>query len=202
MTMFFGVVLAAQIGLEGDGGGLVLPLLATQILWINFVTDGPPALALGADPPHEGLMNRPPRPPGEGVLTGRMWRGIFLVGAVMAGGTLFVLDASLPRGLVEGTGSLRYGQTMAFTTLMLFQVFNVINARSEDRSAFADLFANGWLWAAIAGSVLLQICVVHVPLLQHAFGTTALEAGDWMFSVAVASSVLWVREADKFLTAR
>ena len=75
MTMFFGVVLARQIGLDVGGGAVVLPLLATQILWINLVTDGPPALALGVDPADEGLMRQPPRPVGEGVLTARMWGG-------------------------------------------------------------------------------------------------------------------------------
>jgi cation transport ATPase-like protein len=87
-------------------------------------------------------MRQPPRPAAEGVLTPRMWRGIVYVGVIMAAGTLFVLDASLPGGFVEGSGDLRYAQTMAFTTLMLFQVFNVLNARSDERSAFAHLFTN------------------------------------------------------------
>jgi len=197
MTMFFGVVLAGQIGLEIGGGAVVLPLLATQILWINLVTDGPPALALGVDPADDGLMGRPPRPVGERVITPAMWRGIILVGVIMAVGTLFVLDASLPGGFVHGSGDLQYAQTMAFTTLMLFQIFNVFNARSDDRSAFAHLFTNRWLWAAVAGSVVLQVGVVYVPFLQNAFGTTPLSGRDWLVCVAVASSVLWLREASK-----
>ena len=72
------------------------------------MTDGPPALALGLDPADEGLMAQPPRPVGEGVLTPRMWRGIVFVGVIMAVGTLFVLDASLPGGFVAGSGDLRY----------------------------------------------------------------------------------------------
>jgi Ca2+-transporting ATPase len=197
LTMFFGVLLAGPIGLDAGGGALVLPLLATQILWINLVTDGPPALALGVDPPDLGLMRQPPRPMGEGVITARMWRGIVFVGVIMAAGTLLVLDASMPGGFLAGAGDVRYGQTMAFTTLMLFQIFNVLNARSDDDSAFARLFTNGWLWAAMAGSVALQVLVVSVPLLQRAFGTTALSGGDWLLCVAVASSVLWLREASK-----
>jgi Ca2+-transporting ATPase len=177
----------------------VLPLLATQILWINLVTDGPPALALGVDPPDEGLMRQPPRPLGEGVLTPRMWRGIFLVGVIMAIGTLFVLDASMPGGFVHGSGDLKYAQTMAFTTLMLFQMFNVFNARSDEQSAFSHLFTNAWLWAASGLSVGLQIAVVHVPFLQLAFGTVALTPGDWTRCVLVASSVLWLREAGKLV---
>jgi len=199
MTMFFGVLLARRIGLHAESGGVVLPLLATQILWINLVTDGPPALALGVDPPDAGLMHRPPRPAGEGVLTARMWRGIIFVGAIMAAGTLLVLDASLPGGIVEGSGPLPYAQTMAFTTLMLFQIFNVINARSDEQSAFVHLFTNGWLWAAVLLSVLLQFLVVYTPVLQRAFGTVALSGGDWLFCMAVASSVLWLREVSKLI---
>ena len=199
MTMFFGVVLARQLGLDVGGGAVVLPLLATQILWINLVTDGLPALALGVDPADEGLMHQPPRPIGEGVVTARMWRGIFFVGAIMAAGTLFVLDASMPGGFVEGEGSLPYGQTMTFTTLMLFQMFNVVNARSDEQSAFVHLFTNPWLWGAVAGSIALQVLVVYVPFLQHAFGTVALSARDWTFCIAVASSVLWLREGTKLI---
>ena len=161
------------------------------------MTDGPPALALGVDPPDEGLMHKPPRPSGEGVITARMWRGIVFVGIVMAAGTLLVLDASVPGGLIEGAGDVPYGQTMAFTTLVLFQIFNVLNARSDEDSAFVHLFTNQWLWAAMGGSVALQALVVYVPFLQRAFGTTASSVGDWLLCVAVASSVLWLREASK-----
>ncbi len=199
MTMFFGVVLAKQIGLEISRDVVVLPLLATQILWINLLTDGLPALALGIDPADDGLMDQPPRPSGEGVLTAQMWRGIIFVGVIMAAGTLFVLDATVPGGLIDGPGDLRYAQTMAFTTLMLFQMFNVVNARSDVQSAFVHLFTNRWLWAAIGGSVALQVLVVYVPFLQRAFGTVGLSAGDWLFCIAVASSVLWLREASKLL---
>jgi Ca2+-transporting ATPase len=166
------------------------------------VTDGPPALALGVDPAEEGLMYQPPRPPSEGVLTGRLWRGIVLVGIIMAVGTLYVLDASMPGGMIEGTGSQQYGQTMAFTTLMLFQIFNVVNARSDEDSAFAHLFTNKCLWFAVAGSIALQIVVVYMPFLQRAFGTVALAGPDWLFAAAVASSVLWLREITKIVAHR
>jgi P-type Ca2+ transporter type 2C len=199
LTMFFGVLLADRIGLHDAGRGVVLPLVATQILWINLVTDGPPALALGLDPAESGLMRQPPRPPGEGVLTPRMWRGIAFVGLVMAVGTLAILDASLPGGFIPGEGDLRYGQTMAFTTLMLFQIFNVFNARSDRESAFAHLFTNRWLWGAVALSVALQVAVVYVPVLQQAFGTVSLTAADWTACLAVASSVLWLRELSKLV---
>jgi Ca2+-transporting ATPase len=202
MTMFLGVLFAGALGLRGEAGSLALPLLATHILWINLVTDGAPALALGVDPAHRGVMARPPRPGDEGVITAPMWRGILFVGAVMAAGTLFVLDASLPGGFVEGRGDLRHAQTMAFTTLVLFSLFTVFNARSDERSAFADLFSNRWLWAAVLASLALQAAVVYVPVLQQAFSTVPLDAGDWLLCAAVASSVLWLRELTKLASSR
>ncbi|MGZ8828933.1 MAG: HAD-IC family P-type ATPase, partial [Thermoanaerobaculia bacterium] len=200
MTMFFGVVFADAIGLTGDRGVVVLPLLATQLLWINLVTDGAPALALGVDPADPGLMNEPPRPRGEGVITRRMWGGIFLVGAIVAVGTLLVLDASLPGGLIEGSGSMPYAQTMAFTTLVFFSLFTIFNARSDERSAFAGMFANKWLWGAIALSLLMQIAVIYIPFLQHAFSTVSLSFKDWLLCAAVASSVLLLRELSKIVS--
>jgi Ca2+-transporting ATPase len=200
MTMFFGVVLANVIGLGAEGGVMVLPLLATQLLWINLVTDGAPALALGVDPAERGLMQAPPRPRHEGVITRQMWFGIFGVGLVMAAGTLAVLDAALPGGLVEGSGNIRYAQTMAFTTLMFGQLFNVFNARSDERSAFDGMFSNPWLWAAVGLSLALQAAVIYIPFLQSAFSTTGLTGADWLRCSAVASTVLWVRELSKVVT--
>jgi Ca2+-transporting ATPase len=200
MTMFLGVLLLDIIGLSRAGeGGVVLPLLATQILWINLVTDGAPALALGVDPVDPTVMNRPPRPRGEGVITRFMWGGIVFVGVVMAMGTLLVLDACLPGGLIDGSGTIRYAQTMAFTTLMMFQLFHAFNARSDERSAFADMFRNPWLWAAIGFSLVLHVAVVYTPFLQEAFSTTPLSLRDWLVCAAVASSVLWLRELSKMV---
>lgn len=198
MTMVLGLLLADRIGLsaaaEAAGSGVALPLLATQILWINLVTDGAPALALGIDPADRDVMSRPPRRHGEGVITGTMWAGIVFVGAVMAAGTLFVIDLSLPGGLVEGQGTLAYGQNMAFTTLVLFQLFNVFNARSDTVSAFVRPFANRWLIAAVAASLLLHALVLYLPVLQQAFSTVPLTVRDWLVCAAVASSVVWTRE--------
>jgi Ca2+-transporting ATPase len=200
LTMFLGLVLADVIGLAPAATGmLALPLLATQILWVNLITDGPPALALGVDPPDADVMQQRPRPRDEGVVTRAMWTNIVFVGVTMAGGTLLVLDASLPGGLVGGSGDLRYAQTMAFTTLVFFSLFAVFNARSEERSAFAGLFSNYWLWGAVLLSVLMQIAVVHLPFLQQAFSTVALTIRDWLVCAAVGSSVLWLVEGKKLL---
>jgi Ca2+-transporting ATPase len=89
---------------------------------------------------------------------------------------------------------------MAFTTLMLFQLFNLLNTRSDERSAFSGLFNNRWLWAATGLSLLLHAAVIYVPFLQEAFSTTGLSAGDWLLCAAVASSVLWLRELSKAVT--
>ena len=202
LTMFVGVLLGARLGLPREGAGVALPLLATQILWINLVTDGAPALALGVDPADEGLMEKPPRPHGEGVITAQMWRGIFFVGAVIGASTLLVLDASLPGGFIEGSGTLPYAQTMAFTTLMLAQLFNAFNARSDERSAFARLFTNRWLWLSIALSLVLQCLVLYVPAMQRAFGTVALAPMDWVRCMVAASAVLWIREVSKLVGSR
>ena len=86
-----------------------------------------------------------------------------------------------------------------FTTLMLFQVFNIVNARSDEKSAFVHLFANRWLWAAIGVSLALQAAVVNLPLLQRAFGTVRLSSGDWLYCLVVASSVLWLRDLSKLI---
>jgi Ca2+-transporting ATPase len=129
-----------------------------------------------------------------------MWTGILFVAAIMATGTLLVLDASLPGGLIDGSGTMRYAQTMAFTTLMLFQLFNVFNARSDRRTAFHGLFTNGWLWAAVALALALQVAVIYIPVLQQAFSTVGLTLGDWLLCAAVASSVLWLRELSKAIS--
>jgi Ca2+-transporting ATPase len=202
LTMFIGVLFGRLLGLPVERGTIVLPLLATQILWVNLITDGPPALALGVDPADAGSMNEPPRPRDERVVTRRMWGRIVLIGAVMAASTLFVLDASLPGGPMSGTGSLRYGQTMAFTTLVFAQLFNVFNARSDERSAFVGLFANRWLWAALGLSIVLHVGVLYVPVLQRAFGTVPLTAADWVRCAIAASAVLWVSELAKLLLRR
>jgi Ca2+-transporting ATPase len=122
------------------------------------------------------------------------------VGAVMAAGTLFVLDASLPGELVERAGGLRYAQTMAFTTLVFFSLFTVFTARSDEQSAFAGLFSNRWLWAAVLLSLALQAAVVYVPFLQKAFSTVPLRAVDWLRCLVVASSVLWLSELRKLIS--
>jgi len=199
-TMFFGVLLAGVIGLRSSvGGGLVVPLLATQILWINLLTDAAPALAVGVDPPDERVMERPPRSRSDRLIDARMWTGILVVGATMAGATLLTLDLGLPGGLFDGDLPLREARTMAFTTLVLAQLFNVFNSRSDTVSAASQVFMNPWLWGALGLSLALQVAAVYLPPLNDAFSTQPLDPGQWITCLAMASLVLWVVEIKKFL---
>ena len=126
-----------------------------------------------------------------------MWIGIVFVGLVTAIVTLPALDLRLPGGLVGGAGEIVEARTMAFTTLVLAQLFNALNARSDRVSAFHRLFTNQLLWAALALSVVLQIAVVHVPFLNDAFDTTPLDAADWLICIGLASVVLFADELRK-----
>jgi P-type Ca2+ transporter type 2C len=199
LTMFLGVVLAGVLALDETGEAIAVPLLATQILWINLLTDTAPALAMGVDPPPDDVMQRSPRRLGDQVIDGEMWFGIFWVGLVMAVVTLVALDLRLAGGLLGGTGEIDEARTMAFTTLVLAQLFNCLNARSDRVSAFHHLFTNRWLWGAIALSVVLQVAVVHLGFLNEAFGTTPLALRDWLVCLGLASLVLWADEAKKLV---
>ncbi len=203
-TVFFGVVLAGALGLVDAEvrGAVVVPLLATQILWINLVTDSGPALALGVDPEIDDVMARPPRRSTDRILDRRMWTTIFGVGLVMGAVSLLAIDLYLPGGLVDGSGDLTTARTAGFTTLVFAQLFNLLNTRSSTSSAFRHLFVNRWLWGAVALAILLQVLVVEVPLLQVAFGTAALSPGQWLVTAALASTVLWLGEIAKLIRGR
>lgn len=202
-TMFFGVLLAEVFGLTGSSReGLVVPLVATQILWINLLTDAAPALAVGVDPADERVMERPPRSRSDRLINTRMWTGIVVVGATMAGATLLTLDLGLPGGVIEGSLPLSEARTMAFTTLVLAQLFNVFNSRSDSASAARQVLANRWLWAAVGLSLMMQVAVVYLPSLNDAFSTQPLDLGQWITCLAMASLVLWAIEIKKFFVRR
>jgi P-type Ca2+ transporter type 2C len=201
-TMFFGVLLAGALGLEDTGEAIAVPLLATQILWINLLTDSAPALALGMDAPPDDVMLRPPRRLTDRVIDAEMTVGILWVGIVMAVVTLTALDLRLPGGIVGGSGDVVEARTMAFTTLVLAQLFNCFNARSDRATAFQRLFTNRLLWGAIALSALLQVAVVQLPFLNDAFGTAPLGLDEWLICIGLASVVLWAVEAKKLLAGR
>ena len=203
LTVFLGVVGAGVLGLTdagmGAGHAVVLALLATQILWINLVTDSGPALAMGVDPSTGDVMSRPPRRRDERVIDAHMWSGVVQIGAVMALVTLLTIDLSLPGGLIEGTHTLDSARTAGFTVLVLAQLFNCFNARSDHTSAFVRPFVNPWLWGAIALALLLQVAVVHLQWLNLAFGTVPLTPAQWALCAAMASGVLWYSELRKLV---
>lgn len=143
-------------------------------------------------------MARTPRRQGVRLINAHMWAGIAGIGIVMALLTLLTIDLFLPGGLVEGQESLTRARTAGFNVLVLAQLFNCFNARSETRSAFHGLFANRWLWAAVVLSLVLQVAVVHVELLNQAFATVPLSLGQWGMCIGMASGVLWFSELRKW----
>jgi P-type Ca2+ transporter type 2C len=207
LTMFAGVMFAGVLGLTSAEPGLFLPLLAAQLLWINLITDGPPALALGIDPKDPDVMEREPRARGTGVLTTDDWLRLAGIGFVMMVGTLAVLDAYYPGGLftlfAQGTGPNSadgtYARTMAFTTLMIFQLYNVYNSRSIRRSAFVGFSENLWLHGAVILSLLLHVLVIYLPVLQTAFHTVSLSISDWLIAAGIGATLLVAVEVVKRL---
>ncbi|MBW2993016.1 calcium-translocating P-type ATPase, SERCA-type, partial [Candidatus Woesearchaeota archaeon] len=167
-----------------------LPLVAIQILWINLVTDGLPALALSVEPADLDVMKHPPRNPKEGIITKSRALWMIVTGIIMMTGTLAIFRA------YNYEINLMYAQTMAFTTLVLFQMFNVLNCRSERSSVFRIMFTNRYMLGAIGASILLQILVVHTPL-NTLFYTTPIKIVDWGYALLVSCSILIIGEVIK-----
>jgi magnesium-transporting ATPase (P-type) len=206
MAVLAGVLGAGLLGLKSNAGTAVaLPLLATQLLWVNLVTDTGPALAMGVDPVAEDVMARPPRARHEHLVDATMLRDVAGTGLVMAALTLLALDLFLPGGLLEPPTALLgpedqglpLARTAAFTVLVLTQLFNAFNARSAMDSALRHLGSNPWLWWAVASSLWLQVAVVHLPILNLAFGTVPLSLGQWATCAGLSSGVLLFSEARK-----
>jgi len=165
LTMFLAVI-----------SGLPLPLLPIQILWVNLVTDGLPAMALGVDSKEPGLMQRPPHPPGESVFARGLGKGMAFLGVQIGLATL----AAFVLGLYLGAGDILTARTLAFTTLVMAQLFAVFECRSEHFSPFAvGYFSNPYLVGAVACSVIMQLLVLYVPALQVVFKTTPLNLFQW-----------------------
>ena len=205
-TVFGGVVFAGLLGISQPGmAGVTVPLLATQLLWINLLTDAAPALAMGVDPQTDDLMDRPPRSVNDRVIDRDMWVDIIYIGLVMALVTLIGMDMHLSGGLftdrsVQAIGheaQIREARTMGFTILVFAQLFNALASRSSRKSAFQGLFSNPWLWGAIGISILLQLLVIYVPFLGEAFGTVPLQPQAWLECIALASLVLVASELRK-----
>ena len=207
-TVFLGVVLASVIGLADpvNPGATVVPLLATQILWINLVTDSGPALAMGVDPEIDDVMTRTPRKRTDRIIDGAMWSRIITIGLVMGVLSLVIYDLTLPGGLVNGfeglvpaEAQLDTARTTVFTALVFMQLFNAFNSRSELHSAFDHLFTNKWLWASVAFVVITQVLVVEWGPLQTAFGAVSLHWQHWALAIGAGAAVLMFEEIVKVI---
>ena len=173
--------------------GLPTPFTAIHILWINIIMDGPPAMTLGLEAPRDGIMQEAPRRADQRILSLARLSKLLLYGLTMSVGTLGLFAQAQANGPA-------YALTLAFTTFVLFQFFNVFNARTELGSTFNRLFfSNGKLWLALGAVLALQVLVVHWPPAQAIFDTTALSAQDWGLALAVASSILWLDESQKLI---
>jgi Ca2+-transporting ATPase len=178
--------------------GLPLPLLPIQILFVNLVTDGLPAMALGIDPPDPGVMDRQPRPPGESIFARGLGVKIAFRGILIGVSTLAVFGLSLgPFGM-----GLREARSMALATLILSQLFHVFDARTEDRSFLeVGLLSNPWAVLAVLSSVAMLLSVIYVPGLSQLFKTDPLAPGDWVV-VVLASGFIQLLAAMRDLAIR
>ncbi|MET3859764.1 Ca2+-transporting ATPase [Dietzia sp. 2505] len=182
---------------SGLFGLAAVPFTALQVLLVNIVMDGPPAMALGVEPVEKNAMRRPPRPADEQILTASRLVRILWLGVVMATGTLLVL-AFAESMFPERAGVPLFATTLAYAAFVFFQVFNLMNVRSTDGSVFSrDMAHNAPIWVALAAVPLLLVAVVQVPFLQGIFDTTPLHADEWLLAVAVGSSILWLEELRK-----
>jgi P-type Ca2+ transporter type 2C len=176
--------------------GLPEPFTAVQILWVAIIMDGPPAVSLALDAARPGIMHEPPRSRATPLLTLNRLGKVMAYGVTMMAGTLAVLYYGLQYGMAA------QAPTMAFTTFVLFQFFNVFNARVERGTAFnRQFFKNAMLWASLAGVLVLQAVAVHWPAAQSIFGTRALSFGEWGIALGVAATIVLLEEARKLAVA-
>jgi Ca2+-transporting ATPase len=157
--------------------GLPIPLRPIQLLWLNLVTDGAPALALGLEKGDPDTMRRPPRPTKEPVINQEMLIGVIVQAIVM---TAAVLTAFV-YGLKRYPDNLADAQTVAFATLIVSELLRAYTARSERYSLFSiGVFGNKWMQYAVGSSLVLLLAVIYVPFLQPFFSTIPLTLEDWL----------------------
>ncbi|WP_042348985.1 cation-translocating P-type ATPase [Bacillus massiliigorillae] len=162
---------------------LPLPLTAIQILWVNLVTDGLPAMALGLDQPEDNVMKRKPRHPKEGVFSRGLGWKIVSRGFLIGGATLLAFMTALH----NNPGNLAYAQTIAFVTLVLAQLIHVFDCRSEKNIFARNPFGNKYLVGAVLLSLLMIIPVIYIPALQGIFGTVAIIPKDWLLVLGMSA---------------
>jgi len=176
--------------------GLPEPFTAVQILWVAIIMDGPPAVSLALDAARPGIMHEPPRSRTTPLLTLNRLGKVIAYGVTMMVGTLAVLYFGLQSGMAQ------QAPTLAFTTFVMFQFFNVFNARVERGTAFnRQFFKNAMLWASLAGVIGLQVIAVQWPPAQSVFGTQPLTLGEWGIATGVAATILLLEEGRKLAVA-
>jgi Ca2+-transporting ATPase len=175
--------------------GFPVPFSPIQVLWVNIIADGPPAISLGVDPPAPGVMDRAPRSAGDSILTvPRLIRLLFFA-VVMAVGTLGLFVYA------RNTWTEEVALSMAFTAFVFFQMVNVFNARSETNSALSSYsFTNGKLWGSVLGVTALQILAVTWGPMRSLFDTEPLDAAQIGLCFLVALSVLVAEEIRKAIS--
>ncbi|MEZ5321907.1 MAG: HAD-IC family P-type ATPase [Microthrixaceae bacterium] len=176
--------------------GLPQPFAAIQLLWINIIMDGPPAMALGSDPPRADVMDDPPRPAGASILNAHRLRVLLLHGSVMAAISLGLLAWARPR---YGTG---VATTMAFCAFVFCQVVNALNVRVRRTLFSAETLRNRVLWVALGAVAVLQVLVVEVPPLRRLFETSDLTLGQWGICVGAALTLGVIDEVRRLVTVR
>ena len=176
--------------------GMPLPLLPLQILWMNLVTDGLPALALGVEPAERNVMQRPPHPPGESIFARGVGRDIIWTGLIMGA-------VSLGVGYVYWVNGEASWQTMVFTVLTLSQMALALSARSERESFFKiGLLSNRAMLGAVSLTFLLQLAVIYIPFMQNLFHTTALTWQDLVLGLVLSTIIFWCVEIVKWFQRR
>ncbi len=175
---------------------LFLIFTPVQILWVNLVTDGVLDITLAMEDKESDVMTRPPRPPDEPIFNKQIILNIIFISTLMMVGTIMVFLLG-----IYHYNNLIKAQTIAFTTMAMFQVFNSLNCRSRDKSVFKlGFFSNKYLIAAIIISIFLQILAVHLFLFNILLGTTGLSLFDWLLIILVSSSVFILEEIRKLVT--
>src|SRR5690606_33696627 len=161
--------------------GWPLLFVPAQILWLNIVTNGVQDLALAFEPGSPDVLRRPPRPRAEGILSAVMWERTAVTGIVMALGALVMFRWQLDRG-----GSLVSAQTVALTTLVIFNIFQVGNARSENRSLFAlSPLGNPFLFWATIAAIGLHVAALHLPPTQYVLSVEPISVTAWRNAILV-----------------
>ncbi len=183
-----GAILTARLA------GYPAPFNPIQILFVNILADGPPAMSLGMDPPRPGVMDREPREREERILSGARLVPILFTGAIMTATIMWILvrytDASPSSGMADDPGF-----TMAFTSFVFLQMVNALVVRSGDNSVFNRFsLTNSTFWLAVGGVVAAQILIVVVPFLQNVFGTTAMTAHQWLVVLVSLLPLLVISE--------